>query len=153
MEAALSVSAKPSRAQAIRDKVEIRLAVGRDAGALIADLLKANEVELPEADWSSLLPQWLIATVDDDVIGCCQVLVARPVGFVEFFFIHPKAPFKYRAIAVRKLCLQSINTLYQAGCQYVAGYLHLDNKKFGDVLTKMNFGRLSKAELYVKRMR
>lgn len=135
----------------LRDKVEIRLALD-SAGPLIAELLKENDVELPDCDWSKVYPNWLIATVEEEVIGCCMVMVGRPIGFVEMFFVKPSAPFKFRAIAVRKLCIQAMNTLYHAGCQYVGGYLHMDNRKFGDVLQKMRFQHLAKAELYLKRL-
>jgi hypothetical protein len=91
--------------------VEIRLAVN-DAGPAIAAVLKANGIELEHADWSKVFPHWLIATVDDDVIGCCQVLPAKPVGYVEFLFVMPSAPFKVRAIAIRKLIIQSMATLH-----------------------------------------
>lgn len=140
-----------SRAQAIRDSVEIRLAVN-GAGPAIAEVLLANGVELPHADWSKIAPHWLIATVDDDVIGCCQILVAKPVGYVEFLMVKPTASFKLRAIAIRKLIIQSMSTLYHGGCQYVGGVVGTDNRKFADVLKKINFAKAYTADLYVKRL-
>lgn len=140
-----------SRAQAIRDKVEIRLAVN-EAGPLIAALLKENEIELPGADWSTVYPHWLIATVDDDVIGCCQLLLAKPIGYVEFLFVKPSAPFKLRAIALRKLGIQATNTLYHFGCQYMGGMLEAGNKKFSDVLEKMNYAEVMSGKVFLKRL-
>jgi hypothetical protein len=88
-----SVQTQRTRAQAIRDKVEIRLAVN-EAGPAIEAILKMNGIELQGADWSKVFPSWLIATVDDDVIGCCQVLVSKPVGYVEFMFVRTEHPFQ-----------------------------------------------------------
>lgn len=140
-----------SRAQAIRDMVEIRLAVNA-AGPAIEAILKANGFILPSADWSKVFPHWLIATVEDDVIGCCQVLPSKPVGYVEFLFAKPDTPFKLRAIALRKLIIQSMATLHVAGCQYVGGVVAQKNRKFAGVLEKLNFSKSFQADLFVKRL-
>lgn len=151
MEAALATSAKPSRAQAIRDMVEIRLAVN-EAGSLIEEVLRENGIEVPGADWSNVFPYWLIACVDDQVIGCCQVLRAKPVGYLEFLFVRPSAPFKLRAIAIRKLLIQGFATLYTDGCNYVGGVVATKNLKFVNVLQKLHFAKAFPAELHLKRL-
>lgn len=140
-----------SRAQVLRDKVEIRLAVN-EAGPAIAQVLKENGIVLEGADWSKVFPHWLIATVDDDVVGCCQVLVAKPVGYVEFLFVRKSVPFKLRALALRKLIIQSMATLHAAGCNYVGGVVALKNFKFANVIEKLNFVKTYQADVYVKRL-
>lgn len=139
-----------SRAQAIRASVEIRLAVN-EAGPAIAAVLKENGIVLERADWSKVDPYWLIATVGDDVIGCCQVAISQPVGYVEFMFVRPSVSFKLRAIAIRKLMIQSITMLRLAGCSYVGGFVAQSNRKFADVIAKIGFVKAFQADLYVKR--
>lgn len=141
-----------SRAQAIRDKVEIRLAVNA-AGPAIAAVLKENDIVLERADWSKVFPHWLIATVGDDVVGCCQVIVSKPVGYVEFLFVRPSVNFKLKAIAIRKLMVQSLATLRLADCAYVGATVSQANKKFSDVIAKIDFVKAFPADLYVKRMK
>lgn len=140
-----------TRAQAIRDMVQIRLAVNA-AGPQIADVLRENGI-VPEVDWSKVFPHWLIATVDEHVIGCCQVIPSQPFGYVEFLFVRPSVPFKLRAIALRKLIVQSMSTLHMAGCQYVGGYTDQRNAKFANVLENLRFTKTLSADLYVKRLR
>lgn len=140
-----------TRAQAIRDSVEIRLAVN-SAGPAIAEVLKANGIEIPHADWSKVFPHWLIATVDEDVVGCVQVAISKPVGYLEFLFVRPTAPFKVRAIAIRKLLIVGFSTLHTAGCQYVGGVVEKGNGKFVNVLEKLNFVKTYGADVYVKRL-
>ena len=150
----MEVSAAPvtrTRAQVLRDRVEIRLAVN-EAGPAIEEILRLNGIELEHAAWDKVFPHWLLATVDDDVIGCCQVLVSKPVGYLEFLMVNPATPFKLRAIAIRKLLIQGFATLTQAGCQYVGGVVAQKNRKFADVLTKLNFVKTFPADLYVKRL-
>lgn len=145
------VTHKPTRAQALRDKVDIDLAQN-DEGDDIAAVLLANDVEF-EADWSTVFPHWLVATVEGRIVGCCQILVSKPIGYIEFLFVHPETPFKLRAIALRKLLLGGISTLHRAGCQYVGGAVDTKNKKFANVLADLKFFRAGSADLLVKRLR
>ena len=139
-----------TRAQAIRDKVAIRLATN-SAGPAIAAVLKENGIDLPGVDWSEVNPYWLIATVDDDVVGCCQVLIAKPFGFLDFIFVRKSVNFKFRAIAVRKLLQQGIRTLEVAGCSYAGGFVSEKNHKMMDVVEKIA-KPVGKCELMVKRL-
>ena len=143
---------KPSRAQALRDKVEIRLAVNA-AGPEIAEILKENGIELDGADWSKVFPHWLIATVDDDVIGCLQVMPSKPIAYCEMLCVKPGVSFKLRAIAIRKLILQGIATAYHGGASYVACNVDYANDKFVGVIEKLNVRRMCERTLFVKRLR
>lgn len=145
------LQARPTRAQAIRDMVEIRLAAN-SAGPAIAEVLKENGMVLEHADWSDVFPHWLIATVEDDVIGCVQVVRSKPVGYMEFLFVKKSAPFKLRAIALRKLLLQGFGTLRLDGCRYVGATVAQSNTKFLDVIEKLNAKKAFPADLWVKRL-
>ena len=143
---------KRTRANVLRDKVKIRLALD-ETGPMIAEVLKANGIELPGADWSKVFPSWLIATVDDEVIGVLQVMPAKPVSYCEMLFTKPKAPFKLRAIAARKLILQGISTAFHNGSSYVACNVDFGNEKFEGVLEKLTVVRMSERTLFVKRLK
>lgn len=132
--------------------VEIRLAVN-EAGPAIAEVLKENGIVLDAADWTKVFPHWLIATVDEHVIGCCQVLVSKPVGYVEFMLVRKDVPFKLKVVAIRKLIIQSMATLQAAGCSYVGGVVATKNFKFANVIEKLNFVKTYQADMYVKRLR
>src|SRR3990167_783214 len=141
-----------TRAEVMRDRVKIRLATN-EAGPLISEILKENNVDLPGADWNTVFPNWLIATVKDEVIGCVMVMPAKPIGFCECLFVKPSAPFKMRAIAIRKLMLQGMATIYQSGASYIACNVDFGNDKFVDVIEKFNPVRISERTLFVKRLR
>jgi hypothetical protein len=151
VEAVATLESKPNRAQILRDSVEIRLAVN-EAGPLIAEVLLENGITLPGVDWKRVFPHWLIATVEDEVIGCCQVAISKPVGYLEFLFVRKSAPFKVRAIAIRKLLIQGMSTLHTAGCQYVGGVVAAKNVKFAHVLEGLNFVKSFPADVHVKRL-
>lgn len=143
---------KRTRAAVLRDRVTVRLAVD-EAGPLIAEVLKDNGIILEHADWSKVFPSWLIACDGDAVIGCIQVLPARPMGWLEFLYVKPSVPFKLRAIALRKLAIQGVSTLYHHGSQYAACAVDARNKKFYDVLKKFNVVQVAEAKLMVKRLK
>ena len=129
---------RKTRAEVYRDMVKIRLATD-DAGPEIARVLKANNIEFPGADWSKVFPHWLIATVNDQVIGCVMVMTGKPVGFLEFLFVDPKASFKLRAVAIRKLLLQGAATIRLYGATTLCCIVHWKNEKFSGVLGKIGF--------------
>ena len=147
----MQTQTRKTRAQVFKDKVKIRLATN-EAGPLIADLLRENGIGLEYANWKDIGGSWLIATLDDDVIGCMQVLVGKPAGYLEFLFVKPSAPFKFRAIAVRKLLIQGFATLKFFGAQYVGGAVSTKNAKFRQVLTDLGFVKCSETELVIKRL-
>jgi hypothetical protein len=134
----------------MRDKVQIRLAVD-GAGMKIAEVLRENGITF-EADWSKVYPHWLIATVDEKVIGCCQVVPSLPVGYIEFLFVRPGAPFKLRAIAIKKLMGQAFTTLHLAGSQYAGATLDQRNVKFAGVVEKIHAVKTIAADVYIRRL-
>ena len=150
--ATATATVKRTRAQVYRDKVKIRLATD-EAGPEIARVLKANNIEFPGADWSKCFPHWLIATVDDQVIGCIMVMTGKPVGFLEFLFVDPAVSFKLRAIAIKKLCFQGAATLAMAGGAYMCCTVDHINKKFYDVLKRYDAIHAGDTALMVKRLK
>lgn len=145
------VASQKTRAQVLREKVVVRMALD-EMGPAIEAILKANGVELG-CSWDKVFPHWLIATLDDDVIACCQIMPSKPVGYVELLYADPKFKFKLRAIALRKLIVQSMATLSVYGCHYVAGSIGEKNHKFANVLENLNFVKIQAASVYVKRLK
>lgn len=139
---ALQVAERHTRAERLRESVVIRLALD-EAAPEIERILQENGLAI-ECD--KCFPHWFIATVDDKVIGCVQSLPAKPVGYMNFLYVTG-APFKLRAIAVRKLLIQGMASVYEYGGKYVAAHVPV---KFRDVAAKLNF--VGDGELMVKRL-
>lgn len=134
---------KRTRAARLRESVVIRLALD-EAAPEIARILQENGFAI-ECD--KCFPHWFIATVGTEVVGCVQSLPAKPVGYMNFLYVTPKAPFKLRAIAVRKLLIQGMASVYEYGGKYVAAHVP---EKFRDVAAKLNF--VGSGELMVKQL-
>ena len=52
----------------------------------VARLCEQMGYNLPydELDWEASFPYWLVARINEDIVGCLQVVPARPMGYVEF---------------------------------------------------------------------
>src|SRR3990167_795276 len=138
-----------TRAEFYRDQVQIRIAAS-GSGPQISGVLKANGIEFPGYDWSSVSTSWLIATIKDDVAGCIQVMPVQPVGYVNFLYVNPSLAFKLKAIALRKLGLAAIATMHYAGIHYIAGLVSQENTKLLNVLEKLNFAKMADGAVMIK---
>ena len=56
----------------------------------IMDLLSANDLMIGGLDWSDIGDTWWVATHKDEVVGCVQVLLGKPLGVVNFLAVAPK---------------------------------------------------------------
>jgi hypothetical protein len=138
---------KRTRAEVLRDKVQIRLALD-EAGPEIGRMLEAHGIQ--GLDWNKVFPHWLIACVEDEVIGCVQVCHARPIGYLNFLHVKGAAPFKLRAIAVRKLLLAGMASVKACGAEWVCG--NVAETKFMDVLKRLNVVQANETALMMKRL-
>ncbi len=143
---------KRTRAQVLREKVKVRLATD-ETGPEIAAILQGHNIVFPGTDWSKVFPSWLIATVEDEVVGCILVLPGKPFGFLEFLFTRKTAPYKVRVLAFQKLIEQGAATLKLAGCSYALGTVEPGNKAFLDILKKYYALHVGSAELLARRLK
>ena len=150
-------SAKRTRADAYRDRVQIRLALD-SCGPAIAAVLKENGIDLPGMSWEKVWPHWLIAcdkdaTEGEEIIGCLQVMPSKPIAYCEMLCVTGKVSFKLRAIAIRKLIQQGIATGYHGGASYLAFNVDFGNDKFTTVIKKMNAQMMCGRFLFMKRLK
>lgn len=144
---------KRTRAQVYRERIQIRLAVD-EAGPLIAEVLKENNIEFPGADWDSgISPHWVIACEADKVIGCVQIIPAKPFGWLEFLYTSKSAPYKSRVIAFRKLGEHGLALLKLAGCSCALGTVEPGNKGFLAILKKYNAIHVADVALMARRLK
>ena len=142
---------RKTRAQILRDRVVIRLAID-EAGPKIGALFVENGIEIPGADWSKVFPHWLIACDGDKVIGCLQVMPAKPVAWIQCLQVKPTIQFKLRAIAIRKLIAAGMSTCHAAGSAVIMATIDARDLKFEGVLTNLNFVHLVDTRLLAKQL-
>ena len=87
-------------------------------------------------DWSDVFPYWLIATINDEVIGCAQVVPAKPYGYIEFLCVKPDAKSSVRIVAAKKLFVGACQQLAALGSAYAFGFVDIRNKPVKNMLKK-----------------
>lgn len=142
---------KLTRAQIMRNKVQLRLAENAD-GEAIAEIMADNGFVMHGTDWSEISPNWLVAETDGLVIASCMILLAKPVSFVEFLYVRNSVPFKLRAIAVKKLIEQCETTIRLSGAQFIGGIVDAENANWQGVLEKIGFQQGQPVHLIAKRL-
>ena len=143
-------SQRKTREQILREKIVVCLAYD-ESGVLIEKILHDNSVVLEGIDWTKgIFPYWLIATMDDDCVGCVQTLPGKPFGMIEFLYVDPNASFKVRAIVAQKLILQAMQSLYQLGCEYSMSMVDSENTKFYEIISKYAL-KVGDGAFFVKR--
>ncbi len=136
----------------LREEIKIRIAT--DAmGPVIAEILQENGIEFAGADWGAVSPHWLIATLDDEVIACLQVLPSKPIGYLEYFYARPSLPMKTKIIAMQEIIDHGWKTLMVYGASFCVGSVERHNKNYRTILEKYNFVNVVDTCLMAKRLR
>ena len=99
--------------------VTTALAKQSDMGDIMR-LCQQMDYDLPynDIDWEGSFPYWIVARINEDIVGCLQVVPSRPMGYAEFMALDealepmPKArvfkALETQARAVMQLCGSSM---------------------------------------------
>lgn len=103
-------------------KVRIALRLARpDDGPTIGNMLHLSGWHFEGVDWSNPSPNWLVAEIDELIVGCLCVYPARPFGWMEYLCVETELRPRIRAVVARDLLLQGLATLKAAGSQLGCG--------------------------------
>ena len=80
--------------------MKVRLAQDDD-GPRIGELARASGVGVEGIDWASVHPFWLLAERDGAVIGAIQIILAKPIGWLEMLSLDPELGHRSQAQAVK----------------------------------------------------
>jgi len=114
--------------------VKIRIAQNLD-GPRIGELAKHSGFTVDGLDWSEVHPFWLVAE-DEKVIGALQVILAKPIGWLEMLVLDPDLAELARARAVKQLASAGMTALKGFGSQLVMFSVPYEEKSYKKVLKK-----------------
>ena len=75
--------------------ITVRLASNYE-GDLIRELVYQNGFDLDWIDWNDIYPFWLVALMEENIVGCIQVCLSRPIGRIELLSINPDITHVYK---------------------------------------------------------
>ena len=100
--------------------MKIRLAQNED-GPRIGELAKASGFGVEGIDWSSVHPFWLVVERDEEVIGAIQIILSKPIGWLEMLSLDPDLTHREQAMAVKTLVERGLISLRAFGAQVARG--------------------------------
>lgn len=90
----------------------------------IMDLLNANDLLIKGLDWSDIGDTWWVAVHRDEIVGCVQVLLGKPLGVIAFLAVDLK--FHNSGLGLQLLKTAEI-LLGAAGCDGFLATTHKEN--------------------------
>ncbi len=115
--------------------IKIRLATN-DEGPIIKGFVAATGFKEDYLDWSQIFPFWLVAIVEDEIVGCLQVCPSRPIGRLEFLYTVPELSHKMRGLVVWQLVVTGRETLKLEGAQLVSAMIPFELKSYKRLLKR-----------------
>ena len=114
--------------------VVIRVARNEAGDAIRELLVEADVPVLVNTDWNDIFPHWLIATVNDEVIGCLNIAPSKPFGYMNFLCVKQDVSKSIRAVAVKKLLLTAAAQLRDLGSDWAVSFVENKLKSYRNVL-------------------
>ena len=131
--------------------IEVRLAQNED-GDTIHDLLHADGLNLEGLDWHDIYPHWLVAEIEEKIVGCVEVLIGKPIGKMEFLATDDALSHRDRACVVKELFAQVGAVLKIAGVQMVSGSIPFEMKAYKRVVKRRGGVVLYSGNTFIKRI-
>ncbi len=131
--------------------IEVRLAQNED-GDDIHRLLLSGGFEIEGLDWHDIYPHWLVAEIEENVVGCFQVCLGKPIGFVEFLATEESLGHRDRACVVKALFDQALAALKTYGAQMASGSIPFELKAYKRVVKRRGGVVLYSGNTFVKRL-
>ena len=130
----------------------VRLA--RDAdGSAIAGLARRGGFEIDGLDWSDIEPYWLVAGDRERIIGALQIILGKPIGWLEILVVDKELDHRMTAIAVKALVERGMTLLAGFGASAVMGSVPDDLRDYMDVIERRGGVTQSHGTLFSKRLR
>lgn len=102
--------------------IVIRPATRAD-GLAIEALLESEKINIGGIDWSDNEHFWNLAVIDEEIVGCIQVIGSRPVGYIGFLAVAKKVR---KHSVTFKLCESAFAALREMGVLAVTYFVSHD---------------------------
>ena len=133
--------------------MKIRLATDDD-GPRIGELARASGFGVEGIDWSRVHPFWLVATPprDERVVGTIQIILSRPIGWLEMLSLDPQLSTREQAMAVKALVERGMLSLKVFGAQLAMGVAPSEMPGYQRILEKRGAVDTGSGQTMAKRL-
>ena len=127
----------------------IRVAKNQD-GSRIGQLAQQSGFAV-DMDWSEVHPFWLVAE-DEKIVGALQIILAKPIGWLEMLVLDPNLTPLARARVVKRLASAGMTALKRFGSQIVMFSVPFEEKAYKKILKKRGAVVTSSGNVLAKRL-
>ena len=131
--------------------MKIRVAENED-GPRIGELAKHSGFTVDGLDWSEVHPFWLVAERGGEIIGAIQIILAKPIGWLEMLVLETDLTDIARARIVRRLASAGMTALKGFGSQLVMFSVPFEEKSYKRALKKRGAVVTSSGHLLAKKL-
>lgn len=127
--------------------------VSRDAdGERIHELLQGMGFSIDGVDWSTVGSYWLIAEVEDRVVGCIQFIAGKPVAWVELLAYDQSLGHVMQAKVVKALVENAVGAAGMFGAGALMGSIPFEMKSYKRVVKRRGGVMVSSGNIFAKRL-
>ncbi len=130
----------------------VRVSTDAD-GEHIHELLQGMGFTIDGLDWSQTGGFFLVAEMDDRIVGSVQLIVGKPIGWIELLAYDQSLGHVARARTVKALVDNAVGGLGLFGASAVMGYIPFDLKSYKRVVKKRGGVIVNSGNLFAKRLR
>ncbi len=131
--------------------IEVRLAQNED-GDNVHGLVRASGQEIPGLDWHEIYPHWLVAEMGGAIVGCLQICLGKPMGFLEGMSFDQGLSHQTKARMLKAITHQGSLALKKHGAQMVACVVSFEDKAFKRILKKRGLSVMQSGNLLGRRL-
>jgi N-acetylglutamate synthase-like GNAT family acetyltransferase len=135
--------------------INVRMAKNDD-GPAVERLMEMNgffQWDNWAIDWSDLEPHWLVAELDGEVVGCIQVVPAKPIGRMEVLSVNPELGLISKGAVVKRLTDQAVATNMVYGAQAVSSLISFSMPTFLRCALNRDWITLDEGPIVMRRLR
>ena len=125
---------------------------GNGDGAEVQALVLAAGFEVPGLSWGNIYPHWLVAKIGDDIVGCMEVLLGRPIGRLEHLAVDQDLDKRVRVAVLRSLIVQGMMALRKYGADLTSSMIPFEDKEWKKVLRKRGAAVMTSGNMMVRRL-
>ncbi len=130
--------------------MKIRIARNED-GSRVGELAKLSGFAIEGIDWSEVYPFWLVVE-DEKIVGALQIILAKPIGWLEMLVLDPDLTPLARARTVKQLASAGMTALKRFGTQIVMFSVPFEEKAYKKILKKRGAVVTSSGNVLAKRL-
>ncbi len=129
--------------------MNVRFATNADAPR-VQELVEETQ-KILGFDWSDIYPYWLVAE-KDEIVGCLNISMSKPLGRLELLSIDPKLGPYVRAKTVRALIYRGLGILKGEGAGGVLFIVPFSLKSYKNLIKKAGGIVIDQGNLMVRNL-